>query len=343
MASPLRPHCLARDRLKSWFPLESRSARDAKGNSLTFTEEDLERVLTVMNLSWAEGTRETYGSGLLVFHVFCDVHIVPETQRCPADTLTIVTFVTSCAGSYAGKMLANYVYAVRAWHILHGQPWNIDKDQLQASLDGAAMLAPETSKKPRRDPFTVDFIIQIRQHLNLTKPLDAAVFACITSAFYALGRLGEFTVSSIKAFKPTKHVKRSDVTLDAEDRHGLRVSKVPLLNHFEVNDPPQNHHLFTWNHPKGRRPLTRTAFLKRIGTITKNFGVPNLKGHSIRIGGTLEYLLRGIPFDIVKSMGRWSSDAFTLYLREHAMVMAPYLQDSPILEPFTHYTMPPLR
>ncbi|KAG2066444.1 hypothetical protein BDR04DRAFT_1030084, partial [Suillus decipiens] len=67
-----------------------------------------------------------------------------------------------------------------------------------------------------------------------------------------------------------------------------------------------------------------------------------LKGHSIRIGGTLEYLLRGIPFD-VKSMGRWSSEAFTLYLPNHAIIMTPYLQDTPIIEPFTRYTMPQLR
>lgn len=49
-----------------------------------------------------------------------------------------------------------------------------------------------------------------------------------------------------------------------------------------------------------------------------------LKGHGLRIGGTLEYLLRGIPFDVVK------------------FILAPYLQDSPALEPFTRYTMPPV-
>jgi hypothetical protein len=372
IASPLRPHCSARDRLKLWFPVESRSLRDARGNLLAITEADLERVLlAVMNLSWAEGTRESYGSGLLVFHVFCDIRGIPEVQRCPADPLTIVTFVSSCAGSYAGKTLTNYIYGIRAWHILHGQSWKVQKDELQAALDGAAFLAPQSSKKPKRQPFTSEFIIEIHKRLDLTSPLDAAVFACLTSAFYALGRLGEFTTSSIKVFDPNIHVKRSDVTLDAEDRHGFRVSKVrlprtktahegedvywaqqadlsdpkaALLNHFAVNDPPLDKHLFAWNHPKlGCRPLTRTAFLKRIGEVTKSFNGLNLKGHSIRIGGTLEYLLRGIPFDVVKSMGRWSSDAFTLYLRQHAIVMAPYLQDSPILEPFTRYTMPPLR
>ncbi|KIJ60482.1 hypothetical protein HYDPIDRAFT_53896, partial [Hydnomerulius pinastri MD-312] len=79
----------------------------------------------------------------------------------------------------------------------------------------------------------------------------------------------------------------------------------------------------------GLRPLTRTEFIKRITAAAQKAELPELKGHGIRIGGTLLYLLRGVPFDVVKTMGRWSSEAFTLYLRQHAMIMAPYLQDSP--------------
>jgi hypothetical protein len=309
-------------------------------------------------------------AGLLVFHVFCDIRTIPETQRCPADTLTILTFISSCAGSYSGKTLANYVYAVRAWHTLHGQPWKMQHEELKAALDGAMVLTPASSKRAKREPFTIDLILSIRSHLDLISPLDAAVYACLTSTFYSLSRLGELTVNALKAFRPDKHVKRSDVTLDMEDRNGLCVTKIflprtkvsssgediywaqqadatdpktALLHHFAVNDPAPGQHLFAWKHSNGSRPLTHRAFLKRIEEIAKNIGITNVKGHGLRIGGTLEYLLRGIPFDVVKSMGRWSSDSFTLYLRKHAMIMAPYIQDSPVLEPFTRYTMPPLR
>ncbi|KIK31890.1 hypothetical protein CY34DRAFT_27992, partial [Suillus luteus UH-Slu-Lm8-n1] len=81
--SQLRPHCLARERLKLWYPTKTRVATGPDGKFLAITEADLERVLTVMNLSWAVGTRECYGAGLLVFHVFCDERSVPEEQRCP--------------------------------------------------------------------------------------------------------------------------------------------------------------------------------------------------------------------------------------------------------------------
>ena len=82
--------------------------------------------------------------------------------------------------------------------------------------------------------------------------------------------------------------------------------------------------------------------LHHINTIATSLGLQSLKGHGVRIGGTLEYLLRSVPFDVVKSMGGWSSEAFVLYLCKHAVIMAPYLQGSPVLEGFTHYTMPPV-
>lgn len=70
-----------------------------------------------------------------------------------------------------------------------------------------------------------------------------------------------------------------------------------------------------------------------------HLGVGVLKGHDIQIGGTLEYLLRAVPFDNVKAMGCWSSDAFILYLRQHAVVLVPYLQNTPVLEPFMRYAL----
>ncbi|OAX30552.1 hypothetical protein K503DRAFT_675780, partial [Rhizopogon vinicolor AM-OR11-026] len=79
----------------------------------------------------------------------------------------------------------------------------------------------------------------------------------------------------------------------------------------------------------GLCPLTRSEFLKCLQGAANHMNSGPLKGHGIRIGGTLEYLLRGVPFDTVKSMGRWGSDAFLLYLCKHVVVLAPYLQDSP--------------
>ncbi|KAF9011022.1 hypothetical protein BDZ89DRAFT_909974, partial [Hymenopellis radicata] len=73
-------------------------------------------------------------------------------------------------------------------------------------------------------------------------------------------------------------------------------------------------------------PLTKPAFLARIAAAAKAADLQPLQGHGIRIGSTLEYLLRGLAFEVVKTLGRWKSDAFLVYLRKHAEIMAPYMQ-----------------
>ena len=77
---------------------------------------------------------------------------------------------------------------------------------------------------------------------------------------------------------------------------------------------------------------------------TKKAGAGKLQGHSIRIGSTLKYLLRGVPFDVMRTKGRWASDAFLLYLRKHAQILAPYMQATPdVYDTFIRYAMPPVR
>jgi len=114
-----------------------------------------------MAASWAPGTRETYGAGLLVYQVFCDSRDIPESQRCPASTALLLTFISTCAGSYSGSAAANYIFGVCTWHTLHGATWAISKVEVTAALDGAAKFAPASSKRPKRLLFTTEMLIQI--------------------------------------------------------------------------------------------------------------------------------------------------------------------------------------
>ncbi|KAF8961377.1 hypothetical protein BDZ97DRAFT_1616394, partial [Flammula alnicola] len=80
-------------------------------------------------------------------------------------------------------------------------------------------------------------------------------------------------------------------------------------------------------------PLTWTNFLKRLNAAAASAGLPPTQGHSLRIGSVLEYLLRGLSFETVKALGRWTGDSFKRYLRRHAAILAPYIQNTPLHEP----------
>ncbi|KIJ12429.1 hypothetical protein PAXINDRAFT_82964 [Paxillus involutus ATCC 200175] len=372
LPSPHRPHCPAKDRLRLWVPV-SPSARTSHPSSPDrISETALNRILEVIGASWADSTKELYGTGLLVFHFHCDLNDISEHERCPVSHTALLAFLSSCAGAYSGSTISNYAAGIRAWHLLHGHPWTVDQNELKLTLQGASRLAPRSSKRPKRPPMTINDIKTIRTFLNLDDPGDIAIYACMVIVFYSVARLGEFTVTAMSKFDPAKHVTRQNVAF-LTNQNGLPVIKIALPStkcapggedvqcapqkdcvsdpeaalrrHFHINPAPSSAHLFAWRHPKsGLRPLSRTHFISRITSIAKRCGLADLKGHSLRIGGTLFYLLKGIPFDVVKVMGRWAGEAFVLYLRHHALVLAPFLQaNQPLLENFNRIAMPPVR
>jgi hypothetical protein len=320
--------------------------------------------------AWEEDTHIWYGAGVLMWHCFCNEKHILEAGRVPAMQPLLSAFVAYLAAAYSGKTIASYLNGIRAWHILHGFPWILNKKEMDTMLQAADKLTPNTSKRKKRCPYTPNFISAVRSQLDLDKPLDAAVFACLTTCFYATARLGEFTVRTLNSFSPTTHVTVQHLSYD-QDRNGFKVTVLhlprtkvagnegediywaaqegdtdptaALAQHLRVNQPSETSHLFAYKAMHTRRPLTKAKFLARVGDAARAAGLEPLQGHGIRIGSTLEYLLRGVPFDVMKAKGRWAGDAFQLYLRKHAVVIAPYIQAAPIHEEFIHYTMPPVR
>jgi len=218
LPSTRRPHVLASKRLQLWTPLHGHKTTR---NMLTnLSPEDIRQISVVIGKAWEESTLAAYSSGLLNFHVYCDQKNIPEDQHMPASPLLISTFMSSLTGAYSSSTIDNYVYGIRAWHILHGVRWQMDTAELEALLRAAEKMAPPTSKKKKRVPYTIEFMLAVRSQLQLDKPRNATVYSCLTTAFYAAACLGEFTVPNLGAFNGLVHVKPSDVRIEL-DRNGL--------------------------------------------------------------------------------------------------------------------------
>ena len=261
-----------------------------------------------MSNAWADSTRESYSAGILVYHVYCDMEGIPEELRAPTSQHIITAFVTSLAGAYAGSTISNYVCGIRAWHILHGLEWRLNPLEMDAMLKGADRLAPPSSKRKKRRPYTPEFIAALRQHLKLNNPLDAAVFACLTTCFYAAARPGEFVVPRLDAFSPSRHVTVANLRVD-RNADGLEVTVLHLPhtkaaplegedvfwsshpgptdpysaldNHLQVNHPSADTHLFAYRNKDQLRPLTKTAFMRRLTSTARQAGLEPLQGHGI--------------------------------------------------------------
>ncbi|KAF8754806.1 Glycosyltransferase family 28 N-terminal domain [Rhizoctonia solani] len=102
-----------------------------------------------------------------------------------------------------------------------------------------------------------------------------------------------------------------------------------IAAHLRINSGiPSSHHAFAYTSNDGPiRCLTREDFLARCNKIWTASGFSSFSGHSFRIGGTHAYLSSGVPSDVVKKMGRWSSDAFLKYWRNVDLLIELHAKD----------------
>lgn len=239
----------------------------------------------------------------------------------------------------------NALSAVKALHIRGGVVWN-GGPRLELVIRGVANCAPTWSSLPERPGVTAEMLGILPIHLDLQDPKDATILAVANTAFWALARLGELLPESESAsldhlpkradlrpvsqsglsrsihlpYTKVKRGKGEEVFLT--NQSGL-ANPLPILeNHLLVNQPSSGDTLFSFKGDQGgpRRILTKRAFLQRCNQVWSAQGQPQVKGHSFRIGGTTELLRAGVAPDVVKKMGRWSSDHFLRYWRSTQIV-----------------------
>ena len=133
-----------------------------------------------------------------------------------------MAFISSCAGSYSGTALANYIVGLRVWHILHGQTQLLDEDQVKATLTVATWLTPQTLRQPKQEPIILSKVELIVEELNKDNPLDAAVKRYVTTIFPSVSQTAEFTQETLTSFDPSSYVKPSDMK-KYMDCNGLKV------------------------------------------------------------------------------------------------------------------------
>jgi hypothetical protein len=234
----------------------------------------------------------------------------------------------------------------------HGDP-KID-DLVKGFRHAVAVAAPASTTRAPRPPVTVQHLITLRNGLDVCNDSrDAAVYAVACCAFWGVARLGELTVKSLKEkqedqdkrvkrsplptfvvdergvtcgadfhvpwTKMTKHVGATIVLSPITDSDALSTNPVEaLLNHLHLNSTiPDTAHLFAYRDGTSSQvlPMLKRVFTARCKQVWKDAGCADVSGHSFRIGGCTELLLRGVSHEWVKIAGRWKSDAWQVYIR----------------------------
>jgi len=351
-----RPQVLASERIFFWIsPASLEKRRQFAAN---YTRTQLLTFDRALLHSLTEGTRGGYGAAIIDWIKWCDHNHIPESCRLPISSQNLRIYIAHKVGVDGASKTNTTISSLRAWHTIQDVQWP-QEDSLLSYLRRAAISeAPASTTRPPRPPVTVHHLAALRRHLNLrSSPLDIAVFACACTAFWGATRLGEL-VCPVRDSEPSHRVKRSCVLSIAtpspgqsqcpyidiqlpwtkttksvganlhlsnwdSDTSDISATKA-LLWHLEIScSLPISAPLFAYQSPSpsGWTPLTRDTMLKRCAHIWKASGLGIRSGHSFRIGGTTELLVRGVSHDAVKMQGRWSSDAWLRYIRQHPEIL----------------------
>src|SRR5271168_4453623 len=79
-----------------------------------------------------------------------------------------------------------------------------------------------------------------------------------------------------------------------------------------------------WLTSRGSVP-TRHWFISRL----RAFFPKNISGHSLRSGGATSLAEGGADLDTIQAVGRWSSNAFRIYIRKNPVVIHAILLGRP--------------
>ena len=244
-------------------------------------------------------------------------------------------FCTHLVDRFHHSSIKVYLSAVRSLHIDYGFPDPLPTSlQLQRLLRG--IKRHQGSNLTQCQPVTADLMLVLHRSLDLLNP-DVMLWAACCVGFFGFLGGGEFTANS--PFDPSRHLTLDDIRVDAP----LNPQSVRMVIKCSEKDPFRKGcfiflsrgsaplcpviSLVNYLHLRGPGPgplflyqdgshLSRSKLFAFLKSTLQSAGVPgNFSGHSFRIGAATTAASRRIPYHLIKTMGRWSSEAYLLYGR----------------------------
>ena len=319
-------------------PLARRLLFNVADRNTLLSSQSTSHVAEALQGGWATSTFKRYAGVVDQFIRFCDMEGIPDHLRFPADEFVLCAFAASSVRRHSVTTPRNRLAALKAWHVIHNMEWK-GSLRLRYVLNGVHNLAPDSTRCVPRLPVNAIMISQLVQRLDPNSPVDVAVAAGAATAFWGQGRLGELLPPNLSPSSIIHLPTRSDFKRSLRNPHSciLRLPRTKthphgqeivlvdqhaaidpislLKRHLRINNIPNDAYIFSFRTDTGLRPLTKSVFLRRCNEIWHPLGYPKTTGHCFRIGGTTELLVAGTPPDVVKAMGRWSSDSFMRYWR----------------------------
>ena len=292
------------------------------------------RVFHLQSHALEKSTVGGYSTGARDYARFCRIHhlsLDPTPQ-------TLSRYIAFSSLSIA----SGPKYLTGARHFLHSLYPTFDVNRasplVQATIRGSKKVRADPIH--RKQPLRIEHLLSFIAFAHQTGKYDDLLFATIVSCcFYGCHRSGELVLKSKKDIDWRKIIKRSSLHFSP----GYAGYRLPyhktdpffrgtdiLFSAQESADPIQLLRDFVVRRDKlhgARRALflredgshpTRAWFdSKLFSFVNRSFG-----GHSARAGGATFFASLGLSETVIMALGRWSSEAWKIYIRDNPCVRA---------------------
>ncbi len=187
-------------------------------------------------------------------------------------------------------------------------------------------------------PVTPEILLRMREHLNLSDPIDATFWALFIVCFHILVRASNVTPKTQKAFDGNKQLTRGDIILGRRTalihikwsktvQCGEKLFVMPLVaiegsklcpiwalkNMLALS--PMNRSAPAFCYPDGQ-PISYWQFLTKFKSLISLIGLDckMYSAHSFRRGGCTALFNANVRDSLIKLVGTWTSSCYLNYV-----------------------------
>ena len=292
------------------------------------------RVLHLQSHALEKSTVGGYSTGMRHYAQFCRIHhlsLDPTPQ-------TLSQYIAFSSLSIA----SGPKYLTGARHFLHDLYPDFDDNRASPTVQATIRGSKKVRADPvhRKQPIRIEHLLSFVAVARATGKFDDLLFATIMSCcFYGCHRSGELVLKTTKNVDWRKIIKRSslhfspgyagyrlpyhktdpffrgtDILFSSQDS----ADPITLLQEFVLRrDKVHGAQRALFLREDGSHPTRAWFDAKLFSFVDRSFG-----GHSPRASGATFYASLGLSESIIMALGRWSSEAWKIYIRDNPCVRA---------------------
>ena len=290
-------------------------------------------------------TRKCYGSACNSYLTFVRLHNFPVEPT--SETLSF--FIVFMSHHISPRSVKTYLSGL-VNQLLPFFP-NVSEARssplVKKTLQGCLKLKSQPTK--RKQALSLADISLITSHFANSTDHDTLLFiSLLLTAFFALHRLGELTFPNDTTICDwRKVIRRSSVSLHP-DRYGFTLPAHKADRQFEGSTiivwgeqfgcPSLKHFTSYLQSRDAKFPLASPLWLTSTGLVPTcaffishlhTFFPPHIAGQSLRAGGATMLAEKGAAPYIIQAAGRWSSEAFRIYVCKNPFLLQALLFANP--------------